>query len=148
MNEPVAWGPIVRRVAREAAWAPLTVLVAHAVCGRMLGHEPYVDPVMHLSGGVAAAFFFRQASTIAGDLLGEPSPTALDLLAFGLTCAMAMFWEFGEALAHRYLSLKEHIGAADTIRDLAFGVVGAVVYLGARRIAGRRGRAPMRDTAR
>jgi hypothetical protein len=56
---------------------------------RWLGHEPYVDRDAFL-GGVAAAFFFRFAGRL---LIGcsAPSGLALDVIAFGLTCAIALF---------------------------------------------------------
>ena len=128
-------GPFVRRVARHAAWAPLTVLVLHDLGARLFGHEPYVDSVMHFLGGMAAAFFFRYASAVADKTLGAPSDTALDVIAFGLTCAVALFWEFGEFAADLYFGHNIQRGLANTMRDLALGVSGAVVYLGARRLS-------------
>lgn len=124
----------VSRVARRAAWAPLGVLVLHEVAAGWLGHEPYVDPVMHFLGGVAAAFFFRFAGSVADRLLGAPSEVALDLIAFGLTCAIALLWEFGEFAGDRALGHHMQRGLENTMRDLAFGVSGAIVYLSARRV--------------
>ena len=49
------------RTFRAAGWAPLTVLIAHHILARMFGHEPFVDPVMHFSGGAAAALVVRYA---------------------------------------------------------------------------------------
>ena len=55
-------GQVARRVGREALWAPIAVVVLHWAAGGLLGHEPYVDPVMHFLGGAAAAFFRSLAS--------------------------------------------------------------------------------------
>jgi hypothetical protein len=89
---------------------------------------------MHFLGGMAAAFFFRFASSVADRLLGAPTEVALDLLAFGLTCAVALFWEFGEFASDHYLRHHVQRGLGNTMRDLAFGVSGAIVYLSARRL--------------
>jgi len=124
----------VRRVLLPAGWAPLAVIVAHEVAARCFGHEPIVDPVMHFSGGVAAAFFFRRASAIGGRLFGSPSPLAADLLAFGLACAAALFWEFGEQLCDVYLGTHAHTSVTGTLRDLELGVAGAMFYLAIRRV--------------
>lgn len=114
---------------RDAAWAPAGVLLIHAVAGRLWGHEPYVDPVMHFLGGAAVAFFFRRAAVISEEILGAPSPLALDLVAFGLACTAALFWEFGELLSDLVLGSHIQVSAANTLRDLALGLTGAVVLL-------------------
>ena len=136
MNEATTTGSTITRVAREVAWAPLGVLILHALGGRVLGHEPYVDPTMHFLGGAAAAYFFRHAIRIAGRLLGGPTQCALDLLAFGLTCAIALFWEFGEFASDLYLGTHIQRSLGNTMRDLVLGVSGAVVYLAARHLIG------------
>jgi hypothetical protein len=127
-------GVLIRRVAREAAWAPLAVLVGHSVVGGLLGHEPYVDPAMHFLGGLAAAFFFRKAACLARDLLGTPTALALDLFAFGMTCAVALFWEFGEYAVDELFDAHVQGGLENTVRDLILGVSGAVCYLLVRRL--------------
>ena len=136
MNEATATGPIITRVLRDAAWAPLAVLILHALLGSVLGHEPYVDPTMHFLGGAAAAFFVRHASRVAGRLLGGPTQYALDLLAFGSTCAIALFWEFGEFASDQYFGTHIQRSLENTMRDLVLGVSGAVVYLAAHRLIG------------
>jgi hypothetical protein len=125
--------PFAGRVARAAAWAPVCVLVLHEVGARRFGHEPFVDPVMHFLGGMAAAFFLRYACRTAGRALGPPTEIALDLLAFGLTCAVALSWEFGQFVGDQYFGGHAQRGLANTMRDLALGVGGALVYLGANR---------------
>jgi len=124
---------LIGRVAREAAWAPLAVLVGHSVLGGLLGHEPYVDQVTHFLGGLAAAFFFRKVAWLARDLLGTLTALALDLFAFGMTCAVALFWEFGEYTLDALVDAHVQGGLGNTMRDLLLGVGGAVCYL----LAGR-----------
>jgi hypothetical protein len=125
--------PILRRLAREAAWAPGAVLVLHLVAGALFGHEPLVDPVMHLLGGIAAAYFFRRAASVAGFLLGAPTRLGSDLLAFGLTNAAALFWEIGEFVLDHLARTTTQGDLENTMRDLMFGVTGAILYLAAAR---------------
>ena len=124
------------RVARHAAWAPLGVLFLHEVGARLLGHEPYVDPAVHFLGGAAATFFIRYAAANAGRVVGKPTQSFLDLLAFGLTCAVAVFWELGEFIADQYFGGNVQLGLGNTMRDLSIGMAGAIVYLAARRRGG------------
>ncbi len=133
-------GETLKRVAREAAWAPAAVLVLHAAGGHLFRHEPLVDPMAHLLGGAAVAFFVRRACSIARERLGALSPFSLDLLAFGLACAAALLWEFGELLSDIYLGTQAQASLAETLRDLVLGVVGAVAYLSLARMARRPGR--------
>ncbi|HEV8337180.1 MAG TPA: hypothetical protein VGR67_12250 [Candidatus Polarisedimenticolia bacterium] len=138
---------ILHRLAREAAWVPATVLVLHAALGAILGHEPYLDPVMHLLGGAAAAFFFRHAGSAAAPLLGALTDTALDLLSFGLTCAIALGWEFAEFVVDHIFDTNVQLSLGNTMRDLFLGVTGALLYLTARSALGaaRRRIAETRD---
>jgi hypothetical protein len=121
-------------VAREAAWAPASVWVAHEMAARMFGHEPYVDSVMHFLGGGAMAFFVHRVCRLGGILLGAPSRLVIDLLAFGLTSSVAVMWEMGELLSDRFLGTHAQLGGVNTMRDLFLGMLGAAVCLGAMRL--------------
>lgn len=134
MDEAASVRQVFGRVGREAMWAPITVLMLHAVGGRLFGHEPYVDPMMHFLGGVAAAFFFRHAASVGGSLLGAPTHLALDLLAFGLTCGVALLWEFGEFASDQFLGTQIQRSLDNTMRDLFLGLLGGLFYLGATRV--------------
>jgi hypothetical protein len=130
-------GSSVRRefifqVCREALWAPMAVMIFHGVAGKIFGHEPYVDPIMHFSGGVAAAFFFRRACLIGPEFFGQPSRLGIDLLAFGLTCAAALFWEFGEFIGDQLRGTNVQRGLVNTMRDLFLGTLGGTVFIIAR----------------
>ena len=131
-------GHFLQRVARKAAWAPIAVVVLHHVAARAFGHEPYVDPVMHFLGGAAMAFFLYSASWIGRQWLGAPSRLALDLLAFGLTCSVAIAWELGELLSDFFLGSHTQTTAANTLRDLFLGASGAMAFIAASRVFARR----------
>lgn len=117
------------RIGREAAWAPIAVVVVHWLVGGWLGHEPVVDPIMHFAGGMAAAFFFWHAATCARRYMGAPSSIALGLLALGLATLSAVGWEFGEFLSDTFRGTTMQRGVANTMRDLFLGVCGAGVYV-------------------
>lgn len=130
MNNRTAVTEVLKQIGLKALWAPAAVVIVHWFAGEWLGHEPLVDPVMHFSGGLAAAFFFWHAASYARRYLGDLSPLALGLLSFGLATAAAVGWEIAEFVV-------DHLGGTDiqrdlpnTMRDLILGVGGAVVYLG------------------
>lgn len=50
-------GKVLLKICRGALWAPIIVLIARGIAGKLFGHEPYVDPIMHFSGGLGIAFF-------------------------------------------------------------------------------------------
>ena len=119
----------ILNIGRVAAWAPLSVLIGHSIFARIFGHEPYVDPVMHFSGGVAAAYFFLKVSAMVPEALGALMEGARDLLSFGLTCGVALFWEIGEFSSDTFLGTNIQPSNANTMRDLILGTVGALVFL-------------------
>lgn len=129
---------VLIRLLRIAAWAPLAVIALHSIAGRFLGHEPYVDPIMHFLGGAAAAFFALQSTSIASSILGTFQPVGRDLFAFGIACAAALCWEAGEFVSDRLLHTSVQRGLANTMRDLVLGAVGGVAYIAVERWTARR----------
>jgi len=124
----------ILRASREAAWAPIAVVILHSLAGKLFGHEPYVDPVMHFLGGFAIAFFFYRLFTLPFELFSTPSRLTLNLLAFGLACTAALFWEFGEFFTDQWFGTHMQRGLDNTMRDLLLGTSGAVVYLALKRL--------------
>jgi hypothetical protein len=129
---------IFLRISRVASWAPLSVLIGHSVFARIFGHEPYVDPVIHFSGGAAAAYFFRKVSALTPEALGALTEDARDLLSFGLTCSVALFWEIVEFSSDTFFGTNVQLSNANTMRDLILGVIGALVFLIFRRFSLRK----------
>ena len=128
---------LIQRIVRDAAWPGLVVLVAHSVLGETFGHEPYVDPLMHFAGGVAAAFFFTRLPRVFPEYLGEPTPLATALLGIGLTSAVAILWELGEYVSDVLLGTHMQRGVGNTMRDLTNGMLGASLFVAIRRERGR-----------
>ncbi len=124
------------RTTVAAGWAPLAVLILHELAGSHFGHEPYVDPVAHFSGGVAIAFFVRSACARDRGLLGRPSGLASDLIAFGLTVFVAMFWEIGEFGSDVFRGTRIQQDTGNMVRDLILGTLGGGVLLLAARFTG------------
>ena len=122
------------KISRGVAWAPLSVLIGHSVFAKFFGHEPYVDPVMHFSGGIAVAYFFRKVSMMGNEVLGELTDFSRDLLSFGLTCSIALFWEIVEFISDTFLGTNVQTSNANTMRDLILGTVGALMFLLFRRL--------------
>jgi hypothetical protein len=122
------------KIVRGVAWAPLSVLIGHSVFAKFFGHEPYVDPVMHFFGGVAAAYFFRKVSMMSDEVLGELTDFSRDLLSFGLTCSIALFWEIAEFSSDIFLGTDVQASNANTMCDLILGVIGALMFLLLRRL--------------
>jgi di/tricarboxylate transporter len=67
-------------------------------------------------------------------LFGKPSRLGIDLLAFGLTCAAALFWEFGEFISDQYRGIHVQQGLGNTMRDLLLGTLGGIVFIIAARV--------------
>jgi hypothetical protein len=134
------------RVAREAAWAPLLVLVIYFVTARLLHlftAYPELDIPMHLAGGLAASFFFHRAVRLGSrlGLMGAGDPLTLGLLTFSLTCVVAIVWEFAEFSSDRLIRTHEQLGLEDTMLDLAFGMAGSLCFLALRSVVPRAKRA-------
>jgi len=115
----------LKRVLREAAWAPLAVLIAHVIAGELFGYEPYVDPVMHFLGGAAVAYFFYKSLIIVRPSEGYASRMLALAVPFSLACNAALFWEFGEFAADRAFGTNVQRDLMNAMRDLILGVTGA-----------------------
>jgi len=129
MNDRDSLKDVIARIAKEALWAPMAVVVVHWLAGRSWGHEPYVDPVMHFVGGAVAAFFFLRAADCGRRYLGELSLLGRALLAFGLATFAAVAWEFGELFLDLFRWGSFQRGLTNTMRDLFLGVGGALLYV-------------------
>lgn len=80
---------------------------------------------------MAIAYFFLRATEIASrlGLLGAPARVMTLLLVFTLACTATIFWEFAEFFCDRYLGSHAQGGVFDTLKDMFFGMVGAVALL-------------------
>ena len=84
---------------------------------------------MHFLGGVAAAYFFIRIPMLLPQFFGAPTPATLYLLALGLTCTVALLWEFGEFLSDTLLGTRIQRSIGNTMRDLFNGMLGALLFI-------------------
>jgi hypothetical protein len=114
---------------REAAWAPLAVVVFYGI-GLAFGwydRYPPLDIPSHLLGGMAITYFYRAAIRNSQKYLGEiPFPIQV-LFAFTATGTTAVFWEFYENLSDLFLGTQHVFGLGDTLKDLSMGLLGALL---------------------
>ena len=113
---------------REAAWAPLAILVFYVI-GLALGLFdvfPWLDMPSHFLGGAAVTYFYRCAARNAQGLVGDiPIPVQV-LLAFTSAGTTAVLWEFYENFLDHFLGTHMVHGLEDTIMDLLMGLSGAL----------------------
>lgn len=110
------------RLLISAGWAPVCVVLLNAFVVRT-AYRQDLNWLVHALGGAAMAYFLHRAAVLGERHLGQLRPPAQYLLAFGLTCAVAIAWECTE-FAFGYQD-----GLTDTMGDLAFGTLGAALGL-------------------
>ncbi len=118
---------------RRVGWLPLTVFLAHEVCAHVVdGYSlwPSVDIPLHFFGGIAIAFFVSGAIRTFSEhhVIYKPDLLIHVAVVIGLTCTVAVFWEFAEWIADHTMGLTCQVGVDDTILDLLMGFVGGAVF--------------------
>lgn len=126
----------IRTLLLRAAWAPVLVLLVHAVVMRTPWRKP-LDFWMHFSGGAAIAFFSFHAIDCFAPLLGRVTPLGRYLFSFSLACTVGVFWEFGELFSDIFLGTAIQKSIHETMSDLIADAAGAVVALGVVRVVSR-----------
>ena len=114
---------------REAAWAPLSVVVFYSLglALHLFKMFPFIDMPTHFMGGVTITYFYRVAIRNSQKFLGDiPAPIQI-LLAFTATGTTTVLWEFYENLMDHFFGFQMVRGLEDTIVDLAMGLSGALV---------------------
>lgn len=107
-------------------WAPPTVFLFHWIAARQFGHEPQVDSAAHFLGGAAMAHFLDRLPRLMPTLLGRPSHLVRRIAVVGGATIVALAWELLELGADVFLGTHIQLSAANTLRDLALGLTGAV----------------------
>lgn len=122
------------KIFRGGGWAPLLVFATHVFISRVLrayDHWPWVDVPLHLLGGFAMAYFVSKCfQTLPRQAVPRGRLAILELLLAGtLTVTAAVFWEFVEFSLDQLFHHNVQINLANTMKDLAMGVLGAVAYI-------------------
>jgi len=129
---------------RRAGWAPIAVVLVHAVLVLALDaytRFPPLDIPMHFIGGVAIAYFFSGCFTALPDgfVAAEYRKWAEFVVVASLTATAAVIWEFAEFLADALFAAGSQNGLDDTMLDMALGMLGGIVWLGFAATVGRLG---------
>jgi len=114
---------------REAAWAPLSVVLFYGL-GLAFGWYdmyPPLDIPSHFMGGVAITYFYRSAIRNSQSHLGEIPLLVQIIFAFTATGTTTVLWEFYENLSDFFLGTQHVFGLNDTLKDLFLGLLGALV---------------------
>ncbi|MES2943151.1 MAG: hypothetical protein V4772_09815 [Pseudomonadota bacterium] len=128
MPDSISVRTMLLQLFRQAAWAPIAVLLFHALMVR----TPYrvqFDGVHHFLGGVTISYFLLKSVCIASPIIGSLRPVGTYLFAFALACAAAVFWEIAEFAADQFFGTHIQITLTETMGDLIFGVAGAASTL-------------------
>ncbi len=123
--------PNVRLLVRfviNPGWAPISVVAVFLILASTGLTEEY-DHLLHSLGGASIAYFLH----ILIELLPTYS-TAVPkwfhfLLSFTSACTVALFWEFAEFAADRFIGTSMQMSVDETIFDLLSGVIGAIAVL-------------------
>ena len=114
---------------REAGWAPLSVFVFYVIgiAFQLFKLFPPLDIPTHFIGGVAITYFYRSVIQNSQRIVGSiPFPIQI-LLAFTCTGTTIILWEFYENLLDYFFGTHMVRGLEDTILDMFWGLLGALV---------------------
>jgi hypothetical protein len=121
------------KIIKIGGWAPLTLLALHIFISRVLHLYtiwPPTDIPMHFLGGVTTAFLISRCFQLLPRTVYQKDRLALleIVLIISLTATTAVFWEFQEFIRDQLFGSNIQISLANTMQDLAMGILGASVF--------------------
>lgn len=133
-NVPLSVSKWIAATLREAGWVPALMLLLLALPARVFGvftSFPGIDIPIHFLGGVATGFFFHRLCLNASRLgiFGPYHTGTHGVLVFGLVCAAAVFWEFGEFVSDQFFGTHAQLSNVDTMTDLLLDMLGGISFL-------------------
>jgi hypothetical protein len=125
------------KIFRVGGWAPFSVFVIHVISGQVFKVYklwPSFDVPMHFVGGLAFAFFVSQCfRELPRGMVQRSRSVVLELLLIGsLTATAAVFWEFFEFSLDQLLQKNIQVSLANTMKDLAMGIIGSTTFIAIR----------------
>jgi hypothetical protein len=129
----------------RAGWAPLLVFLVHGtVAGWVIDvYAPYprLDVPMHVLGGFAIAYFLTScvAAVPRDAIASRARPLMEAVLVMSLTVTVSVCWEFAEYASDSLVGTHLQLGLDDTMRDMAFGILGGALFVLVRLWRGRLG---------
>ena len=136
-----------RSLILKAAWAPLAVVIFHAVIQKTSLRQPLDFPV-HFLGGASIAYFFFYALLCFERLLGRTTMAGRLLFSYALACTVGVFWEFGELASDVFLHTHIQISIRETMSDLIADATGGASSLALIFLTGIFHRKPSPDESR
>lgn len=114
---------------QESGWAPVSVLIFYLIGRSLRLYDlfPPLDMPSHFIGGVAITYSYRSAIRNSQRIVGDIPSSIQILLAFTCTGTTIILWEFYENLSDFFLGTHMVRGLEDTILDMLWGLLGALV---------------------
>ena len=130
---------IIPKILQVGGWAPALVFLIHAVGSRVFHVYtlwPQTDIPMHFAGGIAMAFFLSRCfRALPREFVGRSRLAVLECLLVGsLTATAAVLWEFAEFSLDQLTGSNVQVSLANTMQDMALGIMGAGVVIVVRAI--------------
>ena len=143
----------VGRVFAVGGWAPLLVFAVHVFASQVLRAYslwPRTDIPMHFAGGVAMAYFISQCfRALPRETVRRSRIVVLEPLLVGsLTTSAAVVWEFAEFTVDAVAATSIQVSLANTMQDIALGMLGAAAVVLVRLWHTRVGRADIAEIAK
>ena len=118
-------------------WAPCLVFSVHVVATQVFGiYEvwPAADVPMHFAGGLSIAFFISRAfRALPREIVRSSRLVVLEaILVLSLGTSAAVVWEFAEFSLDAFAGTNVQVSLANTMQDLAMGMLGAAVMVAIR----------------
>lgn len=115
-------------------WLPLAIFLFHELAAHVFDIYrlwPAIDVPFHFLGGFAIAFFAagHLNACAARGLVRRPDPILRLFILFAAAVVAAVFWEFAEWTADRFLGTACQLGNDDTVLDLLMGSLGGLAYV-------------------
>ena len=125
---------LVWKIIRAGAWLPVLVFGTHLLMSRVFytyAAWPDVDIIMHFAGGFAIAFFLSGCfRALPREEVKRSRIVLLELLLIGsLAATTAVFWEFREFANDQLFGTNSQVSLANTMQDLAVGILGAGLFI-------------------
>jgi len=131
MNKTIT---LIWKIIRAGAWMPAAIFGTHILMSRVFhtyAAWPDVDIIMHFAGGFAIAFFVSGCfRALPRGEVKRSRVVLLELLLIGsLTATIAVFWEFREFTNDQIFGTNSQISLANTMQDLAVGILGSGLFI-------------------
>ena len=143
---------LVRKIFVVGGWAPAVVFLIHVVATQVFDVYtlwPQTDIPMHFAGGCAIAFFISRCfQALPREVIRSSRIVVLEaVIVASLTTSATVLWEFAEFSLDRLAGTNVQVSLANTMQDMAMGMLGAALVITVRVWQLGAGRAEIREVA-